>query len=60
MVEQARTAQTIQEWKQRYEIRAGVEGTIHQATTTTGIRRSRYPGQPRHTSHTSSPPPRST
>jgi hypothetical protein len=44
MVQQARAAQTTQEWKQRYAIRAGVEGTMHQATTTTGIRRSRYLG----------------
>jgi hypothetical protein len=44
ILEQARAAQTTQEWKQRYAIRAGVEGTIHQATATTGIRRSRYLG----------------
>jgi transposase len=46
MVEQTRAAQTTEEWKQRYAIRAGVEGTIHQATATTGIRRSRYLGLP--------------
>jgi hypothetical protein len=52
MVEQARTAQTTQEWKQRYATRAGVEGTIHQATATTGIRRSRYHGLPKtHLAH---------
>lgn len=52
MVEQARAAQTTQEWKQRYAIRAGVEGTIHQATATTGIRRSRYHGLPKtHPAH---------
>jgi len=52
MVEQARAAQTTQEWKQRYAIRAGVEGTIHQATTTTGIRRNRYLGLPKtHLAH---------
>lgn len=52
MVEQARATQTTEEWKQRYAIRAGVEGTIHQATTTTGIRRSRYLGQPKtHLAH---------
>jgi hypothetical protein len=44
MVEQARTAQTTEQWKQRYAIRAGVESTIHQATATTGLRRSRYLG----------------
>ena len=52
MVEQARGAQTTEEWKQRYAIRAGVEATIHQATTTTGIRRSRYLSLPKtHLAH---------
>jgi Transposase DDE domain len=52
MVEQARAAQTTEEWKQRYAIRAGVEATIHQATATTGIRRSRYLGLPKtHLAH---------
>ena len=31
-------------WKHRYDIRAGVEGTICQATHVTGIRRARYLG----------------
>jgi transposase len=54
-VEQARTAQTTQEWKQRYAIRAGIEGTIHQATATTGLRRSRYHGLPKtHLAHIAS------
>jgi hypothetical protein len=44
ILEQARAAQTTEEWKQRYAIRAGVEGTIHQATATTGIHRNRYLG----------------
>ena len=43
-VEQARTEQTTDEWKQRYAVRAGVEGTIHQAVAATGVRRSRYTG----------------
>jgi hypothetical protein len=52
MVEQARTAQTTEQWKQRYTIRAGVEATIHQATATTGIRRSRHLGLPKtHLAH---------
>lgn len=42
-VEQARTAQTTDQWKQRYALRAGVESTIHQATAT-GLRHSRYRG----------------
>jgi Transposase DDE domain len=45
IIEQDRAAQTTEQWKQRYAIRAGVEATIHQATATTGIRRSRYLGQ---------------
>jgi Transposase DDE domain len=55
-VEHARAEQTTEEWQQRYAIRAGIEGTIHQAVATTGLRRSRYLGLPRHTSRTSSPP----
>ena len=43
MVEQTRAAQTTEEWKQRYAIRAGVEATIHQATATTGIRHRHSP-----------------
>ena len=31
-------------WQRRYRIRAGVEGTIAQATHVTGIRRARYLG----------------
>ena len=40
----ARAAQSSQHWKHRYAIRAGVEGTIRQATHITGIRRARYLG----------------
>ncbi|WP_020577728.1 transposase, partial [Actinopolymorpha alba] len=32
------------QWKNRYNIRAGVEGTIRQATHVTGIRHARYHG----------------
>ena len=53
IIEQARTAQTTEQWKQQYAIRAGVEGTIHQATATTDLRRSRYLGLPKtHLAHT--------
>jgi transposase len=45
----ARAASTTRQWKQRYKTRAGVEGTIHQATRITGIRRARYPGLPKTT-----------
>lgn len=43
----ARAEQRTDAWKQRYDVRAGVEGTIHQAVSTTGVRRSRYRGQPK-------------
>ena len=43
-VAQARAAQTTDQWKTRYNIRAGVEGTMRQATHVTGIRRARYLG----------------
>ena len=40
----ARAGQTTSQWKARYNIRAGVEGTMRQATHITGIRRARYLG----------------
>jgi transposase len=43
----ARAGQDSQEWKNRYKIRAGIEGTISQATHVTGIRRARYLGLPK-------------
>jgi transposase len=43
----ARAGQASQHWKDRYRIRAGVEGTICQATCVTGIRRARYLGLPK-------------
>jgi hypothetical protein len=42
-----RASQTAQEWKDRYAIRAGVEGTTRQATAVTGIRTARYRGLPK-------------
>lgn len=47
VVEQARQEQETDAWKQRYAVRAGVEGTIHQAVAITGLRRCRYTGQPK-------------
>jgi transposase len=44
---QARAAQATSQWKARYSIRAGVEGTMRQATHVTGIRRARYLGLPK-------------
>ena len=43
----ARAEQAGQPWKDRYKIRAGVEGTIRQATHVTGIRTARYRGLPK-------------
>jgi hypothetical protein len=40
----ARAAQDTPQFKDRYRARAGVEGTIAQATHVTGIRRARYLG----------------
>ncbi|WP_063747300.1 IS1182 family transposase [Streptomyces ipomoeae] len=40
----ARAEQTSDEWKGRYKVRAGVEGTIAQAVQSCGLRRSRYRG----------------
>jgi IS5 family transposase len=46
-VEQARTEQATDKWKQRYAVRTGVEGTVHQAVAVTGVRRCRYVGLPK-------------
>ena len=43
----ARAEQTPAQWKARYAARAGVEGTMRQATYVTGIRRARYLGLPK-------------
>ncbi|MGW4048715.1 transposase [Streptomyces sp. NPDC004721] len=41
---QRRHEQQTKEWKARYDVRAGVEGTISQAVRRTEIRRTRYTG----------------
>lgn len=43
----ARQRQTTEEFKQRYKIRAGIEGTISQGTRAFDLRRSRYIGLPK-------------
>ena len=43
----ARAEQAGDPWQRKYRIRAGVEGTIAQATHVTGIRRARYLGLPK-------------
>jgi transposase len=40
----ARAGQGTRQWKERYRARAGVEGTMAQATCVTGIRHARYLG----------------
>jgi hypothetical protein len=40
----ARVEQTTDVWKARYRARAGIEGTISQTVTVTGIRKARYTG----------------
>ncbi|MET8248420.1 IS1182 family transposase [Streptomyces sp. NPDC005202] len=46
-LQQARSLQATDEWKARYTIRAGVEGTISQAVQACDLRRSRYRGLPK-------------
>ncbi|MER5918369.1 transposase [Streptomyces sp. NPDC001982] len=43
-IRHARAQQRTDDWNQDYALRAGVEGTIRQATTVTGLRRARYRG----------------
>ncbi|MEU5431688.1 IS1182 family transposase [Streptomyces olivoreticuli] len=43
----ARTEQKTRTWKDKYALRAGIEGTINQALDITGIRRARYRGPPK-------------
>lgn len=43
----ARARQTNQNWRDNYALRAGVEGTIHQAIAIAGIRHARYRGLPK-------------
>lgn len=43
-VQAARAEQSTDRWAERYKIRAGVEGTMRQATHVTGARHARYKG----------------
>ncbi|WP_079195160.1 IS1182 family transposase [Streptomyces sp. CB02400] len=43
-LQQARTLQQTDEWKERYKVRAGIEGTISQGVHSCDLRRSRYRG----------------
>ncbi|MFJ5294451.1 transposase [Streptomyces sp. NPDC088348] len=40
-----RTEQQTAEWKSRYAVRSGVEGTVNEFTHGHGMRRCRYRGQ---------------
>ena len=42
-----RIKQRTPEWKQLYNMRAGIEGTFSQGVRSVGLRRSRYRGQPK-------------
>ncbi|WP_437001757.1 IS1182 family transposase [Streptomyces sp. enrichment culture] len=44
VLHQRRAEQETDAWKERYKMRAGVEGTISQAVNPCGLRRSRYRG----------------
>lgn len=44
VLEHVRAEQSTEEWKAVYAVRSGIEGTIHQAVTATGGRRTRYTG----------------
>lgn len=46
-IQATRLRKTTQEFKTRYAIRAGVEGTISQGVRAFDLRRSRYIGQPK-------------
>ena len=39
-----RQAQLTEEWKSRYNVRAGIEGTLSQGIRVFGMRRTRYIG----------------
>jgi len=41
----ARERQTSEEFKQRYKMRAGIEGTLSRGVRSCGVRRSRYIGE---------------
>lgn len=43
-IEELRTKQTTFEWQERYNKRAGIEGTISQEVRAQGLRRSKYKG----------------
>jgi transposase len=47
MLQSLRQQQQTPEWKRRYNLRAGIEGTLAQGIATFGLRQSRYRGLPK-------------
>ncbi|MDX3846133.1 transposase, partial [Streptomyces europaeiscabiei] len=45
VLDHARLQQGDEQWRVNYGTRAGIEGTIHQAVSVTGMRRARYLGR---------------
>ncbi|MEO1401451.1 MAG: transposase [Cyanobacteria bacterium J06635_1] len=43
-IQAVRQAQLTEEWKSRYNVRAGIEGTLSQGIRVFGMRRTRYIG----------------
>ncbi|MDH2388425.1 transposase [Streptomyces sp. HNM0663] len=60
VLDHARLQQADEQWRAKYGIRAGVEGTVHQAVAVTGMRRAATSVSRRPIWSTSSPPLRST
>ena len=60
LLAQQRAEQQTAQWKARYDIRAGIEGTISQAVRRTRLRRTPTAARPRPISRTCCPPPPST
>jgi hypothetical protein len=56
-VERARTEHTTDEWKQRYAVRAGIDGPSTKPSQPPGFAVAGTSAYPRHTWRTSSPPP---
>ena len=46
IIQTIRSAQDTDEWKERYNTRAGIEGTLSQAINAFGLRKARYRNLP--------------
>ena len=47
IIQTIRKQQNTDEWKERYQTRAGIEGTLSQAVNAFGLRQARYQGLPK-------------